>query len=100
VLPSSHTLEESESAILAHLGDGAIVTPFHRLRGFDAAASLIIDAMHVLGGVLKDAFRQFQGIDESIRVNMYELEINNRAFDGKHLASKLSSYNRYGFRDR
>ena len=87
MLPPSHTPEESESAILAHLGDGAVVTPFHRLRGF-ASASLIIDAMHVLGGVLKDAFRQFQGIDESIRVNMYELETNNRAFDNMHIASK------------
>jgi hypothetical protein len=62
--------------------------PMGRLRYFNFLYMILIDAMHTMGGVLKDLCKLFQGLKEQPNVDAYELQHNNRVFGSAHRASK------------
>jgi hypothetical protein len=63
--------------------------PLSRLRGFDAAASILTDAMHAIGGTIKGLWKLQQGVGtDSPAVHSYERQTNKRKFDDTYLASK------------
>lgn len=62
--------------------------PFARLRGFNFVFMIVIDAMHTIGGVMKDLFRCIQGLREAANVAAYEAQVNSRDFGDVHRACK------------
>lgn len=64
------------------------LNPFARLRYFNFNYMVCIDAMHTIGGVMKDLCKCFQGLRENANVEAYEANVNNRDFGDVHLACK------------
>lgn len=62
--------------------------PMGRLRVWNYLYMVVIDAMHTMGGVLRDLTKLLQGLKQQPNVDVYELQHNNRDFGSAHLASK------------